>query len=294
MSIRPVLLSSFIALTACGSSSRGELPSEASAVTTPAAVVSAAPTQTAEASVALESAAPVVPPVASPTTSASASPLVADADGYFLLYDFGPKDAWRTKTLDVQETEALVARFPHPHAKSGTTCGVNFPQTPRDARREGRLLANVTFVRGAFTRAGADQAAYLIDYCATGDRQPRTRRLLVLEGDKTEIDHELGQAELGEEALHAIDVTNDGIAELLLTTNKYRPGTSQLIIASLLQGAPGKPRIIAKWDAIDHCSVLKDPKVQTTRRISFRVNGSTPVFRDTATTEKCFSPPAPP
>ncbi len=223
----------------------------------------------------------------------AAAPLAVDADGYSVLYDFGPRDAWRAPSATTEESAALVARFPHPHAK-GKKCGLNYPTTPAKDRAQGTLLPRVTVVRGAFSRAGVEQAAYLVDYCPTGDGVPSTRRLLVLENDKVVIDHELGRAEVGDEVLHAVDVTNDGLAELLLLATLYRPGTSSLTVATLLQIAPGKPRVLGRWDAIDHCSVLKNPDETTKHRITFRPDDATPSFRDKATTERCFYPPPPP
>jgi hypothetical protein len=231
------------------------------------------------------------------TTSAigvpSVAPVAVDADGYSLLHDFGPRDAWRTPSASTEESAALVARFPHPHAK-GATCGLNYPTTPVKDRAQGTLLPRVTVVRGAFSRAGAEQSAFLVDYCPTGDRVPSTRRLLVLENDKLVVDHELGRAEVGDEVLLSIDVTKDGLAELLLLATLYRPGTSSLTVATLMQIAPGKPRVLGRWDAIDHCSVLKNPDETTTHEISFRPDETAPSFRDKATTERCFYPPPPP
>jgi hypothetical protein len=153
------------------------------------------------------------------------------------------------------------------------------------------LLPRVTRVRGAFTRGEATQSAYVIDYCPTGVGVPRTRRLLVLEGETVELDHEFGDDVRAEEILHAADVNGDGLSEVLLTGSVFRSDRS-VTEAVLLQLRPGRPTVLGKWTALAHCSPPNDER--TGQRIFFRVNGGAAIFRAQSVTERCFYPPSPP
>ena len=152
-------------------------------------------------------------------------------------------------------------------------------------------MPRVTMVKGAFTRAGATQSAYFIDYCPTGVGVPRTKRLLVLEGEAVELDHEFGGDSRAEEILHAADVNDDGLAEVLLTGYVFRPDRSYTE-AVLMQSRPGKPRTLATFKALVHCAPPNDE--WTGRRIFFRVKGGAAIFREQAVTERCFYPPSHP
>ncbi len=233
---------------------------------------------------------------AAPSASPSPAPPTVPPGTEQLLYDFGAPDAWRTHEPARDEADALLARFPHPHAQPGTVCDPNLPGTPAKSRLGGRLLPGLSVVRGAFTRPGAQQSAFFIDYCLTGVGQPRTRRLLVLEGERVEVDAVMPATPIADGVLAAVDVDLDGRAELLLTASIFRPETSQLQTATLLQVAPGAPRVLGSWDVIDHCSVRKQPDQETVHRLGFIAGASAgaPTFTDHATTRACYYPPAAP
>ncbi|MBL8742590.1 MAG: hypothetical protein JNK04_15895, partial [Myxococcales bacterium] len=101
----------------------------------------------------------------------------AGKDGYFLLHDFSRR-AGGGSSLNGLEVEGLVARFPHPEAKAGTTCRANDPNEPQKKVQE----SFATAIAGSFSAAGAKEMAFLIDYCPTGLGVPRTRRVIVLDG----------------------------------------------------------------------------------------------------------------
>jgi len=231
---------------------------------------------------------------AAPSSSPAPPTLAPGAEQ--LLHDFGAPEAWRTREPARDEADALLARFPHPRAQPGSVCDPNLPGTPAQSRLGGRLMPGLSVVRGAFTRPAAQQSAFFIDYCLTGVGQPRTQRLLVLEGDRVEVDYLLPATLLADGVIASADVDLDGRAELLLTTSVFRPETSQLQTATLLQVAPGPPRVLGTWDAIDHCSVRKDPDQETVHRLGFSVSvgGGTPTFTDQPTTRPCYYPPAAP
>lgn len=214
----------------------------------------------------------------------------AGKDGYFLLHDFSRR-AGGGSSLNGLEVEGLVARFPHPEAKAGTTCRANDPNEPQKKVQE----SFATAIAGSFSAAGAKEMAFLIDYCPTGLGVPRTRRVIVLDGDKVVLDHVLPANTKGEWADLAIDIDGDGREEILATSNIFRPGRSTLTEATLLRVAPGKLAVLGAWAVIDHCStVYKKPDDVTSHTISYRLNNGVPSFRDVAKTEPCFYPPPPP
>ncbi len=132
--------------------------------------------------------------IASPPPSAplqnQARPAPADRSKEHRLVDFADDDAARAERAREAVVDALLQAFPHPHA-AGRPCDPNRPGTRPDERMGGVLLPTITQVAGAFTRAGASEIAFLIDYCPTGSGVPRTRRLLVLEAGVATFDHEL-------------------------------------------------------------------------------------------------------
>lgn len=233
-------------------------------------------------------------PASPAAPSPSPAPPTVAPGAEHLLYDFGAPDAWRTHEPTRAEADALLARFPHPHAAPASVCDPNLPGTPAGSRLGGRLMPGLSVVRGAFTRPAAAQSAFFIDYCLTGVGQPRTQRLLVLEGDRVELDYLVPASLRVDGVLAAVDVDLDGRAELLLTASIFRPGTSQLQTATLLELGPAVPRVLGSWDVIDHCSVSKQPDQETVHRLGFSVGAGAPTFTDQATTRPCYYPPAAP
>lgn len=114
------------------------------------------------------------------------------------------------------------------------------------------LSPNVTQVAGAFTRPGAKELAFLIDYCMTGAGAPRTRRLLVLAAGVATFDRELPAAEPFDEVLGAADLDGDGRAELLLTTSIYQDGRSMVDLAVVSLGG-ATLTALGTWRAVVHC-----------------------------------------
>jgi hypothetical protein len=214
---------------------------------------------------------------------------VAGKDGYFLLHDFS-KRGGSGSSLNGIQSGLLVARFPHPKAKPGTTCRANDPNEPTKTVEEPFTSA----IAGSFSSAGAKEVAFFIDYCPTGLGQPRTRRVVVIDGDKLVIDYVLPATARGEWADLAIDVDGDGREEILATSIIWRPDRPTVTEATLLRLAP-KPAVLGAWKVIDHCDQFKkNPDTTTTHTISWRMKDGVASFRDVAKTEGCFYPPAPP
>ena len=136
---------------------------------------------------------------------APSSPTPAPAQGELLLYDFAASERVSWKEPSQIEVDRLLQRFPHPHAAASAHCDPNSPGTPAAERMGGILLPRVTLVQGAFTSAGAVQTAHFIDYCPSGVGVPRTRRIVVLQGDTLALDHELDGALKADEVLRAVD-----------------------------------------------------------------------------------------
>jgi hypothetical protein len=179
------------------------------------------------------------------------------------------------------EANDVRKRFPHPHAK-GKTCDPNRPNTPPDERMGGQLLPTITTTSAAITRKGA-QVVYLIDYCPTGVRVPRTRRLLVLDGTKVVLDKELPAALLADELLAAVDIDGDGFSELVTSATIYRGGRN-VVIANLVRASDLK--VLGTWTAIEHCSPGSFDE-----QIMHRVTFSGGRFRDVASKRTCHYPP---
>jgi hypothetical protein len=266
-----------------------------SAAPSPAEVKTAPPSsvKTAEPSPTEVKTAEPSPAEAPPADAPSSSPPIVNAAGETLLFDFSVDKALAWKEPTQAEFDRLLQGFPHPHAPAGAACDPNYPGTPVTQRAGGILLPHITMLRGAFTRAGSStQTAYLIDYCLTGAGVPRTRRLLVLEKDSVELDHELAAAVQGEQLLHAADVNGDGRAELLMTASIYRDG-KQSSGVELVQVSPGAPKLLGRWTAVVHCSP-GTVKEKTVRRIFYRRKGGALLFRDEVLKQRCIYPPAPP
>jgi hypothetical protein len=207
-----------------------------------------------------------------------------------VVIDFRVRDAERAEVPGDDESAALVRAFPHPHA-AGKPCDPNLPGTPSGERMGGVLLPRVTQVAGSFTRPGAKEIAFVIDYCPTGAGVPRTRRLLVLESGKVNLDHELLAAEPFDEALTGSDVDGDGRDELLLTTSIFEDARSKVDLSVVtLRGAT--LTTLGTWRAVEHC----DPRhaERTNLVLHVRMEGGAPVFRDELTTSRCVYPPSPP
>lgn len=279
--------------TACSPAAPKPAPDADSGARKPALAMS----PSAEHSPAPPPEAPVVatnPPTApTPTEAPSPEPLPAAPQGELVLYDFSGDHAlsWSEPTRD--ELDRLLARFPNPHAPAGAHCDPNSPGTPPSQRMGGILLPRVTRVEGAFTSVGASQTAYFIDYCPSGVGVPRTRRILVLQGDTLALDHELASDLKADEVLRAVDVDGDGLAEVLLTVNLYNTQTTQHTTDAILYRLKeGAPRVIGRWPGIAHCYSGHDDR--TVSRIKYRRTGKVATFRAETSEEHCYYPPAPP
>lgn len=219
-----------------------------------------------------------------------ARPAPADRSKEHRLVDFADDDAARAERARDAVVDALLQAFPHPHA-AGRSCDPNRPGTRPDERMGGVLLPTITQVAGAFTRAGASEIAFLIDYCPTGSGVPRTRRLLVLEAGVATFDHELLASEPFDEVLSASDLDGDGRAELLLTTSRFEDGRSMVDLSVVALRGAG-PTTLGTWRAVVHCNP-REPR-RTTLALHVRLDGGAPVFRDEVTTSRCVYPPPPP
>ncbi len=228
--------------------------------------------------------------LAAATAHRQAAPAPADPAKERLLIDVGDDKAARAEHPRDEVRDALVRAFPDPHA-AGKPCDPNRPGTPPGQRAGGVLLPNVTQVAGAFTRPGAKELAFLIDYCMTGAGAPRTRRLLVLAAGVATFDRELPAAEPFDEVLGAADLDGDGRAELLLTTSIYQDARIMVDLAAVSLGG-GALTTLGTWRAIVHCGP-SDP-TRTTLALHVRVERGAPIFRDEVTTTRCIYPPPPP
>jgi len=205
-----------------------------------------------------------------------------------VVFDFTTDPAPRWNEPSQDEATELLRRFPHPHA-GGKTCDPNRPGTPANQRMGGQLLPRITTARAAITRTGAAQVVYLIDYCPTGVRVPRTRRLLVLDGTKVALDHELPSAIPADELLATIDVDGDGRAELVATTTADRGGRNVVVAYLVSTTAARDLRLLGTWTALEHCTPGTYPE-----QIMHRVTVAAGKFRDVASTQRCHYPPAGP
>lgn len=204
-----------------------------------------------------------------------------------VLFDFVADPDRRAAAPGRDEEARLLARFPHPHA-AGKTCDPNLPGTPPNERAGGQLMPRVTTIRAAVTRATAAQDVYLIDYCATGVRVPRTRRLLVLDGGKVRFDRELDAGVPADEVLGAADVDGDGRAELLLSRTEYRGGRS-VVSVQLVRLAKPRLAVLGVWTGIEHCTPGKfDDAI--THRVTY-TRGRRPAFREATAKQHCYYPP---
>ncbi len=207
-----------------------------------------------------------------------------------VLVDFRVRDAARAEGPGDEESAALVRAFPHPHA-AGERCDPNRPGTPPGERMGGTLWPRVTQVAGAFTRPGAKELAFLIDYCLTGVGAPRTRRLLVLEAGKVTFDHELLATEPFDEALSASDLDGDGRDELLLTTSIFEDARSKVDLSVVsLRGAA--LATLGTWRAVEHCDPRHAERIELVLHV--RAERGAPAFRAEHTTTPCVYPPSPP
>ncbi|MDI3282211.1 hypothetical protein QHF83_02780 [Polyangium sp. 15x6] len=236
---------------------------------------------------------PTAAPTSDETTGAPPLPTYPNPAGEVLLYDFTPDDALRWKEPPRAEFDELVKRFPHPHAAKDSRCGPDSPSTPPEQQAKGILLPHITTVRGAFTRPRSTQSAYLIEYCSTGNGQPHTVRLLVLQDDSVELDLELaGDLHIGE-VQHAVDVDGDGRDEVVLTSSLYRQREGQSVTGAVLYRlGPGAPGVIGKWTAVEHCYIGHDDMLA--HRIYYRMKHDVLSFRDETIKKHCYYPPPPP
>jgi hypothetical protein len=207
----------------------------------------------------------------------AAAPARADA----VVVDFTVDPTPAAQRPSQAEQADLLRRFPHPHANT-KTCDPNPPNTPADQRMGGQLLPTITSTRAAITRRGA-QVVYLIDYCPTGVRVPRTRRLLVLDDAKVVLDKELPAALPADELLAAVDIDGDGFSELVATETIYRGGRN-VVVAYLVR--PSDLKVLGTWTAIEHCTPGRFPE-ENLHRVTF-ARGR---FRDVASKRRCHYPP---
>lgn len=229
--------------------------------------------------------------MATASTRAVASAVVARTG---VVHDFNDKDSSQHHEPSYEQRDALLARFPHPKAAAGSKCVPEYPSTPPKPPSPGSLGATMSLTQGAFTRVDAKQSAFVIDYCPTGNGQPLTRRLLIFDGSKLELDFVFPDSLRAEAVISSVDVDFDGRSELVLSDSEFRPPTSQLTTMTLLKVAPDAPRVLGTWTGADHCSVRKSPNEETLHRITFVFSEGNVRFTDVATTEPCRVHPPPP
>lgn len=214
---------------------------------------------------------------------AIASP--ARADRVVIDFSADPKPEHR-QLSDAAMTE-LLRRFPHPHAE-GKTCDPNRKETPPKERAGGQLLPYITSVDASVTSA-ARQTAYMIDYCPTGNGVPRTRRLLVLEGNSVVVDRELPASIPADAIIAAPDIDGDRRSELLLTSTESN--TRVVVTVHLVRVTKNSLKLLGSWTGLEHCSVSAPPD-EILHRIT--AAGTSGPFKDTAVARRCYYPPAPP
>lgn len=205
-----------------------------------------------------------------------------------VLYDFVATPPRNEALAERAAADSLLQRFPHPTAGAGSRCDPNARGTPATERSGGVLFPTITTATGAFTRAGAEQTAYLVDYCATGVGQESLRRLLVLEGREVLLDLRVADAE---RILLARDADGDERDELLLLQRTYSDGRIG-VLAQLVSFDAGRLRVRGRWDALRECgregtrrTGLRLLRVPAARGFAVRAEPASAV---------CAYPPAPP
>jgi hypothetical protein len=196
----------------------------------------------------------------------------AHADSVVIDFTVEPTPAAHQPTQN--EHAGLLVRFPEPKGKK---CEIDRAQ----GGLGGELLPTITSARGAITRKGA-QLAYLIDYCPLPGVK-RTRRLLVLDGEKPVVDKQLPAGLHADELLAAVDIDGDGFSELVATETIYRGGRN-VIVAYLVR--PSDLKVLGTWTAIEHCT----PGTFTEEN-RHRVTFASGRFRDVVTKRTCHYPP---
>jgi hypothetical protein len=240
---------------------------------------------------------PSVPP--SPGEPARPDPIEpsepAPAPDGKVLYDFSTS----SMTAAVPEAavqKKLLARVVGKYLPDGKECDTGFDGSPEDARKKGALKPYVTMARGAFTKAGGDEVAYLVDFneCGTGPTTGlvSTRRLVIEAAaapGKTVVEHTFADDVTVTELLTALDVDGDGRHELLcLAPGVQRMGyfSTGAVLVSL---AEASPKVLGSWTALE--SMCEGGEGEATRaRISYTTKDGAPVFREEEVKGPCEKP----